>query len=237
MPLVPPHTSSPTSSAVSTTGPWRSSDWPCEFPSLEHTIVIGEPTPGQVGLDLTPCQRRNPITFTDRLTGTAICRRSVHDAAVGGHHLAVEARPAHPQRLRPETRGCVRELRDSTPTPCSWPCSRWATTTTWHLQGCWGRWTPGAPSSSGRAVPRGDVFAECIERERVTVMRSAVPLITNWLNSEAARVVRSLLAEGRPERRSATAAGAACARPAGAELHPAGDLRHRRGPHQHDTAR
>ena len=72
-----------------------------EFPSLKHTIVIGKPAPGQVALDITVF-RTGSRSRQGPGAGTAVARRSIHNAAVGRHDLAVEARSAHSQRLRPE---------------------------------------------------------------------------------------------------------------------------------------
>ncbi len=76
-----------------------------------------------------------------------------------------------------------------------------------------------------------------VERERVTVIAAAVPLISNWLNSEVPRALRLVSlkvvqnggARLPPELRARLRQRV--------RLHAAGDLRHRRGPDQHDAAR
>ena len=87
-----------------------------------------------------------------------------------------------------------------------------------------------------RSTDAADVFTT-VARERVTNMAAVVPLITTWLNSNVAqqfdvsslRVVQNGGARLAPELRARLRQRV--------RLHAAGDLRHRRRPHQHDAAR
>jgi 2,3-dihydroxybenzoate-AMP ligase len=73
-----------------------------------------------------------------------------------------------------------------------------------------------------------------VEQERVTVIAAVVPLISAWLASDEPKRFDHSLAEGGAERRRAPGPGAAPAPDQRAGLHAAGNLRHRRGPDQHD---
>ena len=205
-----------------------------EFPSLRHVVVVGEPGPGQARcIDSLSSERPADDGLLDeRRPDPSEC---LDDAAVGRDDLAVEADSADPQRLRLQRAASAPRSPDSPPTPCSWPCCRWATTTTWHVLACSASSTPAARSSSRRSTDAGEVFTT-VARERVTDMAAVVPLITTWLNGERREQFDRLVAAGRAERRRAAGAGAARASAPGVRLHAAGDLRHRRRSDQHDAA-
>jgi hypothetical protein len=156
------------------------------------------------------------------------------DAAVGRHHLAVQADPAHPRRLRAERPPVRPGRRLRRAARCSWPSCRWATTTTWPRPGMLGASTRrhrGA-GALGRCRPRSSAWSK---REKVTVIAAVVPLISNWLNSPmvpTTTTCRSLKVVQNGGARLAPGAAPAGSRALG--LHAAGDLRHRRGPDQHD---
>ena len=86
---------------------------------------------------------------------------------------------------------------------------------------------------SGEAA---DVFG-LVERERVTTIAAVVPLISALARFRRARPLRSVFAQGDPERRRPPRAGAAQPPARALRLHAAGNLRHRRRAHQHDAAR
>ena len=168
--------------------------------------------------------------------GPLRAHRRGHDAAVGRHHLAVQADPAHARGLRAQRPPVRPRRRASTNTRCSWPSCRWATTTTWPRPASWAPSTSAARWCWHRRTDTTEIF-RLVERERVTVIAAVVPLIAAWLGSDVNRSASTMsLAEGGAERRRAAGPGAAPAPDQRAGLHAAGDLRHRRRPDQHDPA-
>jgi hypothetical protein len=93
-----------------------------EFPTLKHVLVAGEPGAGQLALDALP---EDP-----EVDGRSAAVRRRDDAALGWHHISVQADSSHARRLRADARLCG-AAAGSPIARCSWQSCRWVTTTTW----------------------------------------------------------------------------------------------------------
>ena len=155
-----------------------------EFPSLEHTIVIGEPAPGQVGWTSLLSEAK-----ADHVTDRQRAQPSADEVSTmllsGGTTSLSKLVPRTHNDYVLNARLCARAAGFNTDTVfmAVLPLGH-----NYNLAspGMLGAFYAGGTLVIGTGTDAGDVFAT-IERERVTVIAAAVPLITNWLNSEAAR--------------------------------------------------
>jgi 2,3-dihydroxybenzoate---[aryl-carrier protein] ligase len=155
-----------------------------EFPSLEHTIVIGEPAPGQVGWTSLLSEAK-----ADHVTDRQRTQPSADEVSTmllsGGTTSLSKLVPRTHNDYVLNARLCARAAGFNTDTVFM------AVLPLGHnydlaSPGMRGAFYAGGTLVIATGTDARDVFAT-IERERVTVIAAAVPLITNWLNSEAAR--------------------------------------------------
>ena len=155
-----------------------------EFPSLEHTIVIGEPAPGQVGWTSLLSEAKSDHA-TDRQRAQPSADEVSTMLLSGGTTSLSKLVPRTHNDYVLNARLCARAAGFNTDTVfmAVLPLGH-----NYNLAspGMLGAFYAGGTLVIGTGTDAGDVFAT-IERERVTVIAAAVPLITNWLNSEAAR--------------------------------------------------
>ena len=155
-----------------------------EFPSLEHTIVIGEPAPGQVGWTSLLSEAK-----ADHVTDRQRAQPSADEVSTmllsGGTTSLSKLVPRTHNDYVLNARLCARAAGFNTDTVfmAVLPLGH-----NYNLAspGMLGAFYAGGTLVIATGTDARDVFAT-IERERVTVIAAAVPLITNWLNSEAAR--------------------------------------------------
>ena len=155
-----------------------------EFPSLEHTIVIGEPAPGQVGWTSLLSEAKSDHA-TDRQRAQPSADEVSTMLLSGGTTSLSKLVPRTHNDYVLNARLCARAagFNSDTVFMAVLPLGH-----NYNLAspGMLGAFYAGGTLVIGTGTDAGDVFAT-IERERVTVIAAAVPLITNWLNSEAAR--------------------------------------------------
>ena len=155
-----------------------------EFPSLKHTIVIGKPAPGQVAWTSLFSEREaDPVTDRERAQPSP---DEVSTMLLSGGTTSLS-------KLVPRThndyvlnaRLCARAagFNSDTVFMAVLPLGH-----NYNLAspGMLGAFYAGGTLVIATGTDAREVFAT-VERERVTVIAAAVPLITNWLNSEALR--------------------------------------------------
>ena len=155
-----------------------------EFPSLEHTIVIGEPAPGQVGWTSLLSEAKSDHVTDRQRTQPSADEVSTMLLSGGTTSLSKLVPRTHNDYVL-NARLCARAAGFNTDTVfmAVLPLGH-----NYNLAspGMLGAFYAGGTLVIATGTDARDVFAT-IERERVTVIAAAVPLITNWLNSEAAR--------------------------------------------------
>ena len=155
-----------------------------EFPSLKHTIVIGKPAPGQVAwTSLFSGREADPVKDRERAQPSP---DEVSTMLLSGGTTSLS-------KLVPRThndyvlnaRLCARAagFNSDTVFMAVLPLGH-----NYNLAspGMLGAFYAGGTLVIATGTDAREVFAT-VERERVTVIAAAVPLITNWLNSEALR--------------------------------------------------